>query len=305
MQQLSLSPLLLCLGVLGVLAVHPSFSFSDQPLDLKVLTFNIRYGTAKDGEDRWERRRQQVFDLLRRQSPDLAGLQEALRFQIDEIRAALPEYGEVGAGRDDGGAKGEHATILYRRDRFDLAEGGTFWLSDTPEAPGSASWGNKTTRISTWGRFVEKSSGQGIYLYNVHLDHESQPAREKGCELVALRMRGRWRLEPALLTGDFNAGERNAAIRYLKGEGTPAGEASGAPPLLIDSFRALHPNEEEAGTFHAFKGGRQGEKIDHIFVPPWVGVLEAAILHDQKDGRYPSDHFPVMARLQIPVTRES
>ncbi len=277
-------------------------------MDLKVLTFNIRYGTAKDGEDRWEVRRQQVFDLLRRQSPDLAGLQEALRFQIDEIRAALPEYGEVGVGRDDGDKKGEHAAILYRRDRFDLAEGGTFWLSDTPEAPGSTSWGNKTTRISTWGCFVEKSSGRGVTLYNVHLDHESQPAREKGCELVAGRLRERRRLEPALLVGDFNAGERNVAIRYLKGEPPPAGEISGAPPeppLLIDSFRALHPGEAEAGTFHAFKGGRQGEKIDYIFAPPWVRVLEAEILHDQKDGRYPSDHFPVMARLQIPATRES
>ncbi len=269
----------------------------DSRNELHVMSFNIRYGTADDGPDRWENRRQQVCELIERNKCDLIGLQEALRFQIDAIRETLPVYAEVGVGREDGKTKGEYSGILYRADRLLLAEAGTFWLSDTPEVPGSMTWGNKITRVCTWGRFIHKPSGKAFYHFNTHFDHQSQPSREKAAVLLAQRIRGRKHSDPVIVSGDFNAGESNPAVRYLKGDLDLDGKT---PIPFVDSFRLLHPEATEVGTFHAFKGTRSGEKIDYIFVQPGAEVLEARILHDNVDGRYPSDHFPITARFVLP-----
>lgn len=268
----------------------------DAQYDLLVMSFNIRYGTANDGADRWENRKEQVCDVIERYHCDVVGLQEALRFQIDAIREALPEYGEIGVGRDDGKTKGEYSGILYRQDRVEVIDSGTFWLSDTPETVGSTSWGNSITRICTWGRFVHKPSGKTFYHYNVHFDHRSQNSREKSAVLVARRIADRKHADPVVLTGDFNASECNKAIRYLKGDLDFDGKT---PVPLVDTFRVLHPEAMQVGTFNGFRGTRSGDKIDYIFVEPNTDVLEARILHDHEDERYPSDHFPVIARLWV------
>ncbi len=265
--------------------------------ELHVMSFNIRYGTANDGPDHWEKRKEQVFELIGRSECDLIGLQEALRFQIDDIRAAVPVYGEIGVGRDDGRTKGEYSGILYRTDRLIVAEAGTFWLSDTPEVPGSMTWGNRITRICTWARFIHKPSGKAFYHFNTHFDHQSQPSREKAAVLVARRIRDRQHPDPVIFTGDFNAGESNPAIRYLLGNLDLDGKT---PVPFVDSFRLLHPDATDVGTFNAFKGTRTGDKIDYIFVQPGTKVLEARILYDNQNGRYPSDHFPITARLVLP-----
>ncbi len=270
---------------------------ADSKNELHVMSFNIRYGTANDGPDHWKNRKEQVFELIGRSDCDLIGLQEALRFQIDEIRAAVPVYGEIGVGRDDGRTKGEYSGILYRTDRLIVAEAGTFWLSDTPEVPGSMTWGNRITRICTWGRFIHKPSGKAFYLFNTHFDHQSQPSREKAAVLVARRIRDRQHPDPVIFMGDINAGESNAAVRYFKGDLDLDGKT---PVPFVDSFRLLHPDATEVGTFNAFKGTRTGEKIDYIFVQPGTKVLEARILYDNENGRYPSDHFPITARLALP-----
>ena len=142
------------------------------------MTFNIRYGTANDGDNNWANRKEMACDVLRRHNPDIVGLQEALRSQIDDIRAALPQYAEIGCGRDDGKTKGEYSAILYRKDRLDVNDCGTFWLSDTPEVPGSTTWGNKITRICTWGRFIPKDPGRPFYMFNTHFDHITQYSRD-------------------------------------------------------------------------------------------------------------------------------
>src|SRR5688572_24533450 len=141
--------------------------------DLRVMSFNIRYGTARDSIDSWPHRREMVFDVMRSFDADIMGLQEALRFQLDEVGAALPAYAELGVGRDDGKTAGEYSAILYRRGRFDVLDQGTFWFSDTPATPGSASWGNRITRICTWARLRDRTGGRTFYVYNLHLDHES------------------------------------------------------------------------------------------------------------------------------------
>ena len=302
-------------------AGHAAFDrTAKDSIELRAMSFNIRYGAADDGENRWENRRKMVFDVVGDNHPDVVGLQEALRFQIDEIRKALPAYGEIGVAREDGKTEGEYCAILYRHDRFDIDESGTFWLSDTPEVPGSSHWGNACVRICTWARFVEKKSGGAFYLYNTHMDHVSQPSREKSAVLLAQRIGDRRHVDPFVLTGDFNAGENNAVIMYLKGKTALGGPASPAsimpaeggqneakstnPVPMADTFRVLHPNAKEAGTAHKFRGSSQDNKIDYVLTPPEVQVLEAQILHDNIGGRYPSDHFPVTARLRLPVAHK-
>lgn len=305
-----LSMIILCLWVFFGLCCSQGFGSADPnrvetyDLELWVMSFNIRYGTADDGENQWNNRREMVFDLLRNHRCDVVGLQEALKFQIDEIIKAVPEYGIVGVGRDDGKTEGEYSAILYNRERFKIDESGTFWLSDTPEVPGSITWGNACTRICTWARFGEKKSGRAFYFYNLHLDHISQPSREKSVALVSERIDQRNHKEPFIITGDFNAGEDNPAILYLKGKtilNDGRGGESKNPVPVVDTFRLLHPDANDVGTFNEFKGIRTGDKIDYIFTTPDVKVLEAAILYDNVGGHFPSDHFPVAATVGLLV----
>lgn len=261
------------------------------------MSFNIRLGTANDGDNHWTRRREMLFELLRSQDADLVGLQEAFRFQIEEILEAVPGYGVVGVGRDDGKAGGETSAILFKTSRFHVAASGTFWFSDTPDTPGTRTWGNRYNRVSSWARFIDRD-GRAFWHYNLHLDHESQPSREKSVELLLQRMNARpFTTEPVVVTGDFNVGEDNPALHYLVG----APDAPAATRALIDTFRVMHPSVTEVGTFTAFTFGQTtGNKIDYVLVQPGTQVLAADIVRTSQDGRYPSDHFPVTARISWP-----
>jgi endonuclease/exonuclease/phosphatase family metal-dependent hydrolase len=253
---------------------------------LTVMTFNIRYGTAQDGDDHWVKRREQLFQLLRDRQPDVLGLQEALDFQIDEILAAVPGYAYVGVGRTDGRRKGEYAAVLYRTARLAARRSDTFWFSDTTTVPGSTSWGNRIERICTWAYFEDRE-GVPFYVFNVHLDHESQPSRVRSAGLLLERVRARLPAAPVIVTGDFNAGEDNPAIVAMRG-------------ALRDSFRVRFPDATGVGTFTGFKmGNTNGDKIDYVFVSEEVEVLDAEIVRASSGGRYPSDHFPVVAALRL------
>lgn len=254
---------------------------------LKVMTFNIRFGTAPDGENSWSMRKELLMTTIKDYSPDVLGLQEALRFQIDELREAFPEYNEVGVGRDDGKEAGEYSPILYRASKLSALSTETFWFSDTPAQPGSKSWGNRYPRICTWANLADRSTGDTMVALNVHWDHESQRSRERSAELLLQHIQKTAGGMPVVVMGDFNAGEENTAVVFLK-------------ELLRDSFRDLHPGDSLTGTFHAFLGTRAGEKIDHIYVNSLLTVTSASIVRTNKNGRYPSDHFPVTATICLP-----
>jgi len=273
-------------------------------LELRLMSFNIRYGTANDGQNHWKNRREMVFDVFRNHRPDIVGLQEALDFQIAEIRKAIAKYGQIGVAREDGKTDGEFSALLYNIDLYKVDESGTFWFSNTPEVPGSSHWGNACVRICTWARFLEKKSGRAFYVFNLHLDHVSQPSREKSAVLLAQRIHQRKHKDPFAVTGDFNTGENNPVVMYLKDEAPLAdqnGRESHNPVPMVDTFRVLHPDVKDVRTAHGFRGNRKGNKIDYVFTPPVVKVLEAQILYDNVDGRYPSDHFPVTATLRLPA----
>ena len=262
--------------------------------EIDALSFNIRFDTSKDGENAWPNRKEMVGQWVKSESPDVIGLQEALRHQIDDIKKIATAYSEYGVGRDDGKSRGEHCTILYLKKRFSLdkSDCGTFWFSDTPEKVASKSWGNEIPRICTWARFIEKKTEKGFYVYNVHYDHRSQPSRLGASELIIQRISKRKRSnEPIILMGDFNASENNPAIKIFKDE----------PLNLVDTFRVVKPDEKMVKTFHGFRGGSfSGGKIDHVFMLPKMGkVSSAEIVRFNKEKRYLSDHYPVRAKLSF------
>jgi endonuclease/exonuclease/phosphatase family metal-dependent hydrolase len=292
--------LMLLLFVLWLISDNPAAQVAARE-PLTVMSFNIRYGTAQDGDNHWTARKEMLFDLVRAQNADIIGLQEALDSQIREITAAAPGYAVVGVGRDDALAKGEYSAILFRTDRLHVAESGTFWFSDTPEVPASKTWGNNITRICTWARFIDRD-GRGFWHFNLHLDHQSQPSRERSTELLRRRIDARaFSAEPVVVTGDFNVGEGNPALRALVAPPRSASATGETAPPFVDTFRVLHPGESVVGTFNGFKFGQvNGDKIDYVLVPPGTEVLTADILRTSRSERYPSDHFPVVARVRLP-----
>lgn len=269
---------------------------ASEPTQLRVMSFNIRNGQAKDGENDWNHRKPLVYSVISRDGPDILGVQEAFRFQLDALAENLSSYAEIGEGRD-GGTRGEYSAILYKRDRFEVKASGTFWLSDTPSVV-SRHWGNRYHRVCTWAHFIDRQTHAGFYVYNTHLDHQSQPSRLKAVQLIASRIAERGTTDPVVLTGDFNAGENNPVIRYLKGEGDGDQRAS---VELVDTFRVLHSDASTVGTGNGgYTGKKNGAKIDYIFVQPGTRTLDASIDHRSYDGRYPSDHYPVTATIELP-----
>lgn len=258
--------------------------------ELNVMSFNIRNGKANDGENSWSNRRSLVAGVVREYNPDVLGLQEAFRFQLDEMANDLPSYTEVGEGRG-GGTSDEYSAILYRSDRFDLLDSGTFWLSDTPGVV-SKHWGHYHYRICTWAHLKDLSTGVAFYIFNTHFDHKSQRARVNSAKLIRQRISERSTNDPVIVTGDMNAGEDNPAIALLKAEDS-------LYPLL-DTFRVRHPDAKDVGTGNGgYTGRTSGAKIDYILVSPDIKTLDAAIDQTPRNGRYPSDHYPVIAKVLI------
>jgi len=286
-----------------------------EPVDqVRVLSWNIRYGTADDGPNSWPLRAHRIAGAIVDPggvgaSPadppfDIVGVQEALRFQIDELLAAVPVYAYAGVGRDDGANAGEHCGVLYRTDRLELADAGAFWLSDTPDVPGSTSWGNDITRLCTWARFIPVGADTGFYVYSTHFDHRSEPSRREAVELIAFRIDAREHpAEPVILLGDFNAAPDSVERLYLTGDAEDATGDGIAPasPRLTDVL--TYDPAAPRGTFNGWRyhPTRTGPDIDSILVSGMtVDDAEVArALGVGDDGRPPSDHYPIVATLRF------
>ncbi len=260
---------------------------------LRVMSFNLRYATAADGENSWPNRKDVLLETIRKFDPDLLGTQETLAVQADFLVANLPGSTLVGVGRDDGKRQGEFSALLFKKARFDLIDSGTFWLSETPEKVGSKSWDSSLPRIATWVRLRDKSDGgREICYLNTHWDHRGNQARVESAKIIR-----RWISEHApdslaIVTGDLNITEDHEGYRTLA--------STSDAPCLRDVFRLLYPQQgPEEATFHNFSGKRGGRRIDFIFASPQATPIEAGIDYTNRDGRYPSDHYPVTAVLRI------
>lgn len=257
------------------------------------MSFNVRYENPGDpGSRAWQQRVVGAVRMIRDEDPDVFGVQEALHGQAADLWASLPDYEFFGVGRDDGRRSGEYSGIFYQRTRFeaDAADAGTFWLSDTPEKPGSMTWGNSIPRVATWLRLTDRATQRAFYVFNTHWDHRHQGSREKAAILLGERIRVRRHPgDPVVLLGDFNAVETNPGLRFLTGPRTE----------LVDTFQLLHPQQAARTSLHFWRGTREGRlKVDHILVSREATVLSSAIRdHDEP---MVSDHFPVTARVVFP-----
>lgn len=285
------------LALASVVAMTPV-----QARPMNVMSFNIRYDNDSDGENKWLFRRSAAVETIRREKPDVVGLQEALRHQLDNFKQLLPDFVEVGVGRDDGKEAGEYAAILFNKKRFELQGSGTFWFSEAPDQPGSKAWGANVTRICTWAKLRDLQNKRLVTLYNVHLDHESQTARERSVAMLISKIALADDVTPVVITGDFNAGEDNPAIRNMLGKFKREDDETEDTrwwPYFLDTFREKNPPAAVEGTFHNFTGKPGQARIDYVFVSPEWSVLEAKVVREPVEGRYPSDHFPVTARIQL------
>lgn len=261
------------------------------PAPFRVMSFNIRYGTADDGPNRWEARRALAFQTIRDQQPDVLGLQEVLAPQAAELREALPDYGFVGVGRDDGREKGEFVPIFYRKSKFTLVDSGHFWFSETPERPGSVGWDAALPRMATWVRLRFKDAlFADLTVVNLHLDHEGEKARVESAKMLS-RLVESLGGKPVIVLGDFNCAPGSAPYQALLRD-------CGSAAALTDT----QPNDKVpgvGGTYHAFTGRPRGGRIDWILINRRCKAVDADVDRRQHDGRYPSDHFPVTATVRL------
>jgi endonuclease/exonuclease/phosphatase family metal-dependent hydrolase len=277
----------------------------------RVMTFNIRYDNPGDGENGWVHRKDKVASVIRLHQADIAGLQEALKHQIDELAERLPEYAWFGVGRQDGKVGGEFTPIFYRRDRLEVVEKGDFWLSETPEKIGSKSWDAALPRIATWGKFKDKKSEEQFFLLNTHFDHVGLTARLESAKRLRSWAESRVKELPVIVIGDFNCLPTSPPIQWLTCArvvtNTIDGDAAVKPVvascsdcLLCDAIeRTKKPHHGPTSTWNGFGPLVPLRKIDHIFVTERVDVLQHAILADHWDSRWPSDHLPVLAEVEL------
>ncbi|QDU70213.1 endonuclease/exonuclease/phosphatase family protein [Mucisphaera calidilacus] len=297
---------LLCLLVMGVCTAsawgeapgpEPDFpALREAEVDgrFTAMTFNIRFGTAKDGEHAWPHRRAAVIGMIRRHDPDVLGVQEALAFQVDELQAALPAYWFWGVGRDDGERGGEFCGLFLRADRFVSVDRGHLWLSETPEVVASVGWDASMTRMLSWVLVEDRVAGQQLVVANTHFDHRGPVSRLEAARLIRNRMAMVPDAIPLVLLGDFNAGEGSPPYRALVHD-----EHAVVAPL-VDAYRLANPERRaEEGTYNRFRADepRTGDRIDWILHTGGLVTRESLIDYGLVDGVLASDHDPVIAVL--------
>lgn len=253
---------------------------------LSLMTYNIRFDNPADGPDAWPERREFLAAQVRFYAPDVWGIQEGLLHQLVYLAQQLPQYTRLGVGRDDGAEKGEFSALFYRTDRFELLDSGTFWLSPTPERV-SKGWDAALPRVCTWALLLDKSNGRRLRVYNTHFDHIGQEARLQSAALIRDHIRAHAADGgPVVLMGDFNSEPADPPIGLLQEALHDARTRSQEPPFGPE------------GTFNGFKFQEPVTRlIDYIFVSQSLQVLQHAVLSDSRNAHYPSDHLPVLVRL--------
>lgn len=256
--------------------------------DLTIMTYNIRYDNPGDSINAWKFRKDKLCNLVRQKDPDLLGVQEALENQVKDIDSLLPGYGHVGVGRDDGKTKGEYSAIFYKKSTFNFLENGTFWLSQTPEVPGSMGWDAACTRIVTWIKLENKYSGAITYHFNTHFDHMGKLARKKSALLLMKKIKEIASENPVIVTGDFNCTLSSKPMRMLtKGKLELKDSRSSAPVIKGPDY--------SYSTFYV--NGKHEEVIDHILTNDFFVTKSYQIADDNHEGRYFSDHLPVIVKI--------
>lgn len=280
----------LCLALLVLLWVSDAEAQSRGEINddqmVKVMTYNIRLDVASDSLNAWPQRKEFLASQIEFHAPDIIGTQEGTPSQIDWLDERLTRYTRIGEGRE-GGHRGEYSAIYYNRHRLTVKASGTFWLSETPDQV-SIGWDAALPRIVTWARFSERTGERDFFVFNTHFDHRGTEARSQSADLILTMIDSLNKKElPFVLTGDLNLTPDTAPLQKLSA-------------VLTDAFIAAPIKLGPAGTFTGFRHDVPAtRRIDYIFVSPQVEVINFATLTDAINGRYPSDHFPLMSTLHL------
>ncbi|MBN9301687.1 MULTISPECIES: endonuclease/exonuclease/phosphatase family protein [Dysgonomonas] len=268
-------------------------SCKTKPLELNVMTFNIRLDVPSDSLSSWQYRKENAAEMVRMNDVDILGMQEVLLNQMNDLKERLPQYTAIGVGREDGADKGEFSPIFYKKDRFSAIESGTFWVSETPELAGSKGWDASYIRVATWAILKEKATGKEIFAINTHLDNDGLIARKEGGNLLLKKAEELGKGLPIVLTGDFNDTPQSEAIKNIT-------DASKTNHLLDSKTIALKTLGTD-WTFHNFGRLAESERplIDYIFVSKQIKVQDYAVLPDTLNGTFVSDHKPVLSKIII------
>ena len=276
---------------------------------LKVGSYNIRLQQGDTGtKNAWDERKLDLVDFIGKLDLDAFGLQEVCPDQADYLTNNLPHYVMVGVHRDDGKRRGEASPVFFRKDRFDALKSGTFWLSETPDVPGSKSWNTACTRVCSWMLLKDRKSGKIFCFANTHTDHKSELARKNGMLLIIKKMRefapaG----TPVIFTGDHNCKETSEpamAISALLRDTLYATETPPSGPWR--TYNGWKHKESELEIGEALKMPKESRndqepRIDYIYVSDGIKVKSHASRSDTRPGTklYPSDHFPVTAEIEL------
>ena len=284
----------------GVLALggnsHAADKTTTSSTSLTVMSYNLRFLNPNEkAEDQWSRRKLLMAELLRQLAPDVMGTQEGVYQQLKDLTTEMPELEWIGLGRD-GGSRGEFMAVFYRKARLEPLAYDHFWLSDTPEVMGSSTWGNSNRRMVTWVKFRDRQTGGEFYLVNTHFDHQIQTAREKSATLLRERVAKLDSSLPIVITGDFNAAaEKNKAYSLLTED-----------KFFTDAWLVAKERKGEGiATFNGFEGIKSsGVRIDWILTHGEVTVDRMETVTFSRDGRFASDHFPIVAQLRLGAAKK-
>lgn len=267
---------------------------SKTPSNITVATLNIRLDTPVDGPNRWEYRRQHVYEFVKEQQLSIIGFQEVLENQLRDMETNMPEYRFVGVGRDDGKTQGEYSPIAYLNDSYELLDSNTFWLAENPDSVGMVSWDAALTRIATWAKLKDKSNGKTFMVVNTHFDHVGVEARKNSALLIIKKIKEIVGNKPAIITGDFNVTDQSDAYRTMTENKFVLKDAH----KIADEIMGLDYTFHNFGKISEDPDG--GEKIDFIFVTPQVNVLKSNIPSAQIDSvLYLTDHNPQIAYIRL------
>ncbi len=252
------------------------------------MTFNIRYDNPDDGNNAWTKRKDKVVSMINFYAPDFFGTQEVLKRQKDYLDQKLVNYNSVGVGREDGKDEGEFSAIYYDKNKFDLIDSGTFWLSETPDKIASVGWDAALERIATWAKL--KNGKEEFLFVNTHFDHIGEIARINSANLIIDKIKELSNDVPVILCGDFNFTDETPAYEnIIKNKNYKLFDAK-----IISTI----PHHGPSWTFFGFDETMKNKpKIDYIFVSKNVKVKKHAILSDKFDDGYPSDHLPVYCEI--------
>jgi endonuclease/exonuclease/phosphatase family metal-dependent hydrolase len=269
-----------------VLLLLQSLSILASAQSYRIMTYNIRFDNPADGPNAWENRKAKVIALLQKHNPDIIGIQEALHHQLEDIIASLPEYTYVGVGRDDGKIKGEYSALIIRKHKFEVLDQNTFWLSETPNIPGSKSWDAMITRVVTWATIKDLETKRMFTVMNTHFDHIGTEARKQSALILKKYTEDQAPRMPIIVTGDFNTTREEDPYQIMiKKEGR----------LLIDPAPQNPP-----GTFCNFEvNSMVCRPIDYIFHTPEWKSEKYMVITDNDGQYYPSDHLPVVVTLTL------